>query len=201
MAKLNIVKIPVDYDKPVINGHYSISESASVVELPPGDPELLGKVLEVIDASPENWDQTDYAVRDEGYYAPNGDLISYNYEDRENVDYNATWLPDVVVDPIPACGTALCVAGHAVTQKGYHIVFAAGNNNSRCCVDDTGQRYDISFLATQLLGISTYDANILFAGNNDREDLERFRNQLDAGEHLDEYEEDYQEDDYYSEDA
>lgn len=126
----------------------------------PDSPNLerINAAFAAIDASSKNWNQMAYAIRDY-----DGDL------------------PEVVVAPIPECGTALCVAGHAVVQAGYYIAFPALTAETTICVDATGQRYDISKLAEHLLGLNTRQAFELFSGNNDRGQLGIIRDWLEQG--------------------
>src|SRR5882724_3245257 len=104
---INKVDIKVNYHLPAL------------VTYPPNldDGPNMGRIdaaLEAIDASPENWNQSHWAIRD----IP--------------IEEDA---PMAVVEPIPSCGTAMCLAGHVVTQAGYYIMFREGDVEADIAVD------------------------------------------------------------------
>lgn len=150
--KLNTVNVKVDRTKPV---QYFAYDGHDL------DDELLDAVFADIDANPENWNQEAYAARI-GEWGQWGQLH----------------LPEVVVAPKPGCGTTLCVAGQTVVRKGYHILFPKGDAEATFAVDDAGQRYSISNLATHLLGLTLRESDELFYGANSREALESIRDQI-----------------------
>jgi hypothetical protein len=84
-----------------------------------------------------------------------------------------------------SCGTTACVAGRACLLAGYEPASCEfeycsctpvrrGAQTTTCCVrnPDTGQLYRIASLAQQLMHISDSDAESLFDGGNEVEDLD-----------------------------
>lgn len=69
-----------------------------------------------------------------------------------------------------SCGTAYCVAGHAVVRAGYSPVFDGldyiGNDLVTFNAEKDGAIYDIERLATQLLGLTRFQADDLFRAHN-----------------------------------
>lgn len=101
---------------------------------------LLRKTLEHITAHPEEWEQQSWAER-------------------------------------RGCGTAACVAGHAVAFAGHEILWdepdcdcdvcitCVDRNTATNCVVD-GQLRTIPSTAAHELGLTTRQANTMFAGSN-----------------------------------
>lgn len=80
-----------------------------------------------------------------------------------------------------ACGTALCVAGHAAHSLGHPLVWdKAANYVAHCLVD--GEVRSIPSVATHALGLSNRDAAHLFSGGNTLADLWRLANEMTNGE-------------------
>lgn len=123
--------------------------------------ERIDAALAAIDASPANWDQAHWAVR--------------------TLDVEEEELPEVVVKPVPSCGTALCLAGHVVSQAGYFILFEEDEDESVLAVDSYGQRYFIPDLAETLLNLTGKQARSLFAYQNGRVDLQYIRDDIVDG--------------------
>lgn len=73
------------------------------------------------------------------------------------------------------CGTAYCMAGHAVVRAGYSIRWEDsldGRRVGNTCVDPVnGQVWSIETLARSLLGLTPTEALYLFAASNDLDDL------------------------------
>lgn len=106
----------------------------TVSKLPEPNLPLLRKVLEHIDAHPEEWYQSSWGIH----------------------------------TPQSACGTAFCVAGHAVMLSGEGYTFAPD-----------GEFYDSAELpvhpaeeAQKLLGLLDEEGDFLFAGSNTREHVQ-----------------------------
>ena len=116
----------------------------------PADPTpnmpLLRKVLDHIDAHPDEWYQSFWAIR--------GDLA---------VDRGVT----------SDCGTAYCIAGHAVMITGHGVDWAwaggGGLESTVLCTD--GQT--IPDVARAELGLTRDEAEWLFQENNDRAGVQR----------------------------
>lgn len=121
--------------------------------------ERIDAALAAIDASPVNWNQGHWAIRD----------LSLDEEDTSMV----------VVKPAPSCGTAMCLAGHVVTQAGYYILFEEGEEETAEAVDANGRRYFIENLAQSLLNLNESQAKNLFEYRNTRDDLQYQRNQIE----------------------
>ena len=151
---LNKVEIEVNWNSPVLYG-------IGVDTYRGPNLERIDAALEAIDASPENWNQEDWAIRGSEDSIPN--------------------LPEIVVEPVPHCGTAMCLAGHVVTQAGYYLLFEKGLANTNVAVDSSGQRYYIDKLAKDLLNITHDQAEALFEYRNTRDGLAWVRGQIANG--------------------
>jgi len=148
---LNKVDIKVNWMSPVRFPGSDVSKGPNL--------KAIDAALEAIDDSPENWDQSDWATRE------------YSMEDKNN-------LPGIVVEPAPHCGTAMCLAGHVVTQAGYYLLFEDGFETTATAVDSNGQRYFIDHLAQSLLSLTRHQAEALFEYTNTREGLQWVRDQI-----------------------
>lgn len=77
----------------------------------------------------------------------------------------------------PACGTAMCFAGHAIVMSGGKLIY--DDPDSEGFRDAVGCRFphrateDIGDAAARVLGINNYDASDLFYYGNDLDDLTR----------------------------
>jgi hypothetical protein len=86
------------------------------------------------------------------------------------------------------CGTAYCLAGHIVTQAGYQMVWEPWDvggvqRKAVSCVAPSGGRMKlISQVAQRLLGVNETQAEALFDGANDLEDLEHLGKALANGQ-------------------
>lgn len=78
------------------------------------------------------------------------------------------------------CGTAYCVAGHAVIRAGATIVWGTGTQASFC--DLNGRQGPIDVIAQELLGLSDFDAEALFAAENEIADLRMILGDIASGE-------------------
>lgn len=68
------------------------------------------------------------------------------------------------------CGTAYCMAGHAVVRAGYHVPLV-GQNVGSCSCEKGGQWELISIAAAQVLELDHDEALTLFACSNTLDDL------------------------------
>jgi hypothetical protein len=78
-----------------------------------------------------------------------------------------------------SCGTAACVAGHAVLMFGK--TGACLNHTYGQVVFPDGRLASISEYAGELLGLSTAQRLQLFAGHNDADDLRSILERIEAG--------------------
>lgn len=122
---------------------------------------LLRKTLEHIEAHPEEHIQSTWAIRGQL-----GEFIAL-FE----------------ADHLPACGTAFCVAGHAVQFAGHEIEWT-GESASSCSVQNATSNYSQSIeeTAKKELGLSWPQAAELFAGCNSRERIWALANSYTEGE-------------------
>lgn len=131
-------------------------------EQPLNDPTpnlpLLRKVLDHIDAHPDEW-------------------------------YQATWG---IQTERSACGTAFCIAGHAIAMSGEHVVsFDSGGSmlvdgEDYIVVEGVGEVEAPEYIGSRLLGLTSEEADDLFAGNCTREAVQRHAEAIAAraGERL-----------------
>lgn len=159
---------------------------------------LIRKIRDHIDAHPEEWRQESFAmstpraVRDRAYYQKLLDDIedgtnrtSYVYDQHEldAIAHEILQL-DIIIN---SCGTAFCIAGHAVSmtqgtvERGNGEIVPASALTNRLPTP-----FDWSDLARDALGITQGEANDLFRGSNTREDIEAQMTQIAAraGERL-----------------
>jgi hypothetical protein len=131
----------------------------------PVNNELLDKVLVHITRNKHLWDQGTWA--------------------HLNVKgYDAETLRSMVLENpnLPACGTAMCFAGHACNMSGWFPEFTpvyirsgygpdeiSGSYTDTCVKD--GERAAIDEKAQELLGIDDYSAGVLFGAANNLERL------------------------------
>lgn len=114
--------------------------------LTPNTEELL-LIYKQIKTEPETWDQDVWACK-----------VWREVENPANVG------------DIEHCGTAYCIAGHAVARAGYKIMWHAGQASS--CKDPvTGTVSSIPSVARKILGIDVAQGDELFAAANDLEDV------------------------------
>jgi len=113
---------------------------------------LLRKVLDHIDAHPQEWNQ---------------DLWGVNfplYDQWASKEYTR-------------CGTAFCIAGHAVTMAGAEPVWE--DDGTMNFVYYEGQRVFVSDLARQLLSLN-YGEVTLFDSGNSREVIQEIAEEIAA---------------------
>lgn len=79
-----------------------------------------------------------------------------------------------------ACGTAYCVAGHAVVMTGHTLEFGNYRTAYYCGIDDGYET--IAIVARKELGLSDAEAIILFNGENTLDRLWRLAEQFTDGE-------------------
>jgi hypothetical protein len=105
---------------------------------------LLDEIVQIIEAEPEMWNQ--------GYWG----LAPISGERGE---------------VMPACKTAKCVAGWAVSLRDYDLVYDQSWRNAAstetCKHIVTGESKRIDAAARDLLGLSFADSDRLFNGDND----------------------------------
>jgi hypothetical protein len=77
------------------------------------------------------------------------------------------------------CGTAACFAGHALLLEGWEPIFNADGGAE--WITRNGEIGDIKPTAAMALGINLYQADVLFAGKNELEDIDRIVDGLCAG--------------------
>lgn len=128
----------------------SISLEPPVPNLP-----LLRKVLDHIDAHPEEWNQGTWGENFATYSDPEA---AKRYEEARLGR--------------PLCGTTHCIAGHAVAMtEGIRWVGA----NVRPMVDDGWYA-----AGARVLGLTADEASDLFESDNRREDIQRIAEQIAA---------------------
>lgn len=143
--------------------------------------ELLDKVMDHIEHNQELWEQSTWAGLVVNGYSSE-DLRRFVAEDPDN----------------PACGTALCFAGHACNASGWHPLFDITgfwfSAHTGTCKNKAGEMAPIEDKAKELLGISWDTAEKLFAGENSLETLRNMVAHLKAKGNLDDFD-DYVHDD------
>jgi hypothetical protein len=77
------------------------------------------------------------------------------------------------------CGTAACFAGHALLIEGWEPVFNADGGAE--CITRDGKIGAIKEIARQVLDLPDAWADVLFAGKNDLEDIDRIVDSICAG--------------------
>lgn len=123
---------------------------------------LLRKVLSHIDAHPEEWVQQVYAVR--------GETLRRVTDLRNSASGQALAMP--------VCGTAFCIAGHAVVMAGHDIDWDSHGRADSAAMTASGDY--IEDVAKAELGLTDAEAVRLFAGPNTREDVQRYAERVAA---------------------
>ena len=131
----------------------------SMTEPTPNLP-LLRKVLDHIDAHPEEWEQATYATK--------------KYAD---------------VARTVECGTAFCIAGWAAVLSGAAPYWPKGGKATSTFQTPDGELHDGDDLGREVLGLTESEAGDmhgLFSGNNTRDDVQFYAEQIAAraGERL-----------------
>lgn len=155
----------------------------TTTELPTPNLPLLRKVLNHIDEHPEEWNQQNWMTR----FSP---LL--NAGDTVDVGYRKV--------TVPACGTAFCIAGHALHMSGYEFsnypeknksYWELGAKISSEALDLPGAGVGASGIATseaaeKLLGLTPDEAFALFAASNTRSTVQHYAEMIAerAGEKL-----------------
>lgn len=122
-------------------------------ELPQPNLPLLRKVLDHIDAHPEEWAQGTWAQR------------SYPLE-RHVRELNRGRAVEL---PVPACGTAFCIAGHAAVMAGFTVSWPSDATSSALLTSGD----HIEDVARDELGLTAGEARVLFWGRNTRAEVQR----------------------------
>lgn len=124
---------------------------------------LLREVLDYIKANPQKWNQDAwFKVSVDKQGEPIFNKVTLQFEE------------------VNSCNTALCFAGHAALMSGfdapprydYEVWRGWGPGLPK------GERMDVDQYATEVLGLSTNQADVLFNGDNSLEDLERIVGKL-----------------------
>lgn len=79
------------------------------------------------------------------------------------------------------CGTAYCLAGHAVVRAGAEIRWDERRTLAELCVLH-GRTYTIGSAAREILGLTSRQADHLFNGVNSIQDLKRITKNITNGE-------------------
>jgi hypothetical protein len=118
----------------------------SAPELPVPNLPLLRKVLDHIDAHPDEWNQSTWG--------------------------EVTWAS--------SCGTAFCVAGHALVMSGYTTRLRESSDDELDFYDSDGLRVSPSAEACFLLGLTDGEADWLFDASNSRETVQENAEEIAA---------------------
>lgn len=108
-------------------------------------PEIRG-ILEYIEANPEEWNQACWARRTDDLQVTSSLQIATN------------------------CGTAYCVAGHAIHRAGADAKFD-GDGFATRCIDMDGNERHIETYATEILGLDGFQSDCLFNPTNTLEEM------------------------------
>ncbi len=144
---------------------YKMAEPVGTDPLPVRDSidyELLDGILEYIKEHPKQWNQTDW------------------YKVVNTITGDETYISETTtVKELNSCGTAMCFAGHVALAAGFPnppVVQKDDDEDTwhRKVIDEKGEvDYEfVSSFAARRLGISFSQADALFAGDNNLEDLE-----------------------------
>jgi hypothetical protein len=108
---------------------------------------LLDEIVHIIETEPEKWNQGYWGIAD--FAGEMGEVM-------------------------PACQTAKCIAGWAVSLRDYDLIFDGRTHNTSetCQHIVTGRRENISATARVLLGLDVFDADKLFDGTNTLDQIE-----------------------------
>lgn len=118
---------------------------------------LLDEIMDYIEKHPRQWNQDDWFRI--------VDLVTgeTRYETER-----------VLMEEVNSCGAAMCFAGHAALRMGFPAP-PLNNNGSwqREVLDEAGYPYreDVFVFAQNVLGLTSSQADALFAGSNSMEDL------------------------------
>lgn len=130
---------------------------------------MLEKIYDHISAEPEEWRQVAWVTINE-VMASTQDLPTAK-ELGLKVRFDFQTNHRVVKEP-NLCGTAFCVAGHAVNMDRVAWFLIGEDGEADEFWDpNTGQSYDISDAAQKILGLSWKEAEKLFAADNSLETI------------------------------
>lgn len=105
------------------------------------------------------------------------DIITY-IEDHPDEWHQLTWARKF---RNRSCGSAYCLAGHAVVRAGYKINWQR-HSSADTCRDKDGTLHCIRDVAQEVLGLDEGQASWLFAGFNTIDDLKRIAKAFRNGE-------------------
>lgn len=77
-----------------------------------------------------------------------------------------------------SCGTQYCLAGHVLQEAGYDFVYGAGARIAMYSLSPTGAQGDFSERAADLVGLSRWEASMLFSSENSIEDIKLIANTI-----------------------
>ena len=100
--------------------------------------------LEFLTAHLDLWDQANWVL----------------VTDRSDVEPGADWT----------CGTTACLAGWTALHDG----FRPDPRHDTCVLDDAGRYHDVGDVARRTLGLTDYQADVLFSAENNLRDLWEF---------------------------
>src|SRR5882672_2525517 len=69
------------------------------------------------------------------------------------------------------CGTACCIAGHAVARAGYEFVWPNHSAQTELAIDGDGNLRLIETLAAEILGLDENQADELFSAANELDEI------------------------------
>jgi len=145
----------------------------------PADPvpnlPLLRKVLTQIDNEPDSWEQSHWALQWDSTWG------------RSDLLHRQPKLIDgVLTIPEPqdmSCGTAFCVAGHALSMTGWTPQWnleGQANYWSPPGYTDGDALVMAEYAAQDVLGLNNAEATLLFDELNDRESVQRVAEMIAA---------------------
>lgn len=82
------------------------------------------------------------------------------------------------------CGTACCFAGWTAVLNGYQLDWLEDDDMTSIVRDKDGIHHVISDLAEELLDLTQFEGDVLFAGSNTIDELEQMVKNLANGAHI-----------------
>lgn len=121
---------------------------------------LLRKVMEHIETSPEEWDQSMWVQAVKRVEYSNGVTDIYPLPE----------LPRNSSQPPAYCGTAFCFAGHTAYMSGWEPYWM-GKSYDLFRMRKDGEVDMVHEIAKEALGLNSLQAEMLFNASNELEDL------------------------------